>query len=323
MPLERVVPAVEADAPEVVLDDITTILHDSAVLHRLRLVIPAGQLTVLMGPSGAGKTTMIKHIVGLLEPSGGTVRIDGRDIWDLGKEDMRTVRRGIGAMLGGHNLYNTSIFSSYTALDNLIVTLEGQGVPEGERQERAMARLREMRLEDMADRKPDAMPAHARKRLALARALVTDSPLTVLDEIDVGLDHAHSVAMVDGLRRLRERTACTLLITTHTLDLAREIADNLAILVNGRIVAFGPPEEVLDGIETTDDFDRKFEFSDYQGPPKLADAEADADRRPRAQPDREHKISFDPQLVIIAVVAIVLITAVILGLQMFSPGSLP
>lgn len=323
MPLEPVVPAVEAIAPEVVLDDVTTILHDTAVLHRLRLVIPAGQLTVLMGPSGSGKTTLIKHIVGLLEPSGGTVRIGGVNIWDLDKQGVRDMRKSIGAMLGGHNLYNTSIFSSYTAVDNLMVTLEGQGVPEGQRRDRAEARLREMHLDDVADRKPDELPAHARKRLALARALVTDSPFTVLDEIDVGLDHAHSEAMVDGLRRLRERTACTLLITTHTLDLAREIADNLAILVNGRIVAFGPPEEVLDGVETTDDFDRKFEFSDYQGPPKLADAEADAERRPRKPADQEHKVGFDPQLVIIAVVAIVLITAVILGLQMFSPGSPP
>lgn len=323
MPLEPIAPALDVVPPEVVLDDITTILAESAVLHRLRLVIPAGQLTVLMGPSGAGKTTLIKHIVGLLEPSGGTVLIDGVDIWDLKKEGMRDVRKGIGAMLGGHNLYDTSIFSSHSALDNLIVSLAGQGVPEGQRRDRAEARLRELKLDDVADRKPDALPAHARKRLALARALVTDSPLTVLDEIDVGLDHAHSEAMIEGLRRLRERTACTLLVTTHNLDLAREIADNLAILVNGRIVAFGPPEEVLEGVETTDDFDRKFEFSDYQGPPKLVDAEADAERRPRKPAAKEHKVSFDPQLVIIAVVAIVLVTAVILGLQMFGPGSLP
>ena len=323
MPLEPIAPALDVVPPEVVLDDITTILAESAVLHRLRLVIPAGQLTVLMGPSGAGKTTLIKHIVGLLEPSGGTVLIDGVDIWDLKKEGMRDVRKGIGAMLGGHNLYDTSIFSSHSALDNLIVSLAGQGVPEGQRRDRAEARLREVKLDDVADRKPDALPAHARKRLALARALVTDSPLTVLDEIDVGLDHAHSEAMIEGLRRLRERTACTLLVTTHNLDLAREIADNLAILVNGRIVAFGPPEEVLDGVETTDDFDRKFEFSDYQGPPTLADAEADAERRPRTPERRLHTVSFDPQLVIIAVVAVVLITAVILGLQLFGPGRLP
>lgn len=321
MPLEPVVPAIEIIPPEVEIDNVTTILDDTAVLHQLRLVIPSGQVTVLMGPSGVGKTTMIKHIVGLLEPSGGTVRIGGRDIWDLGKEDLREVRKGIGAMLGGHNLFSTSIFSSYTVLQNLIYSLEAQGVPHGQRHDRAMARLREMDLVEEADRKPDELPAHANKRLALARALVADAPLTVLDEIDVGMDAAHSAAMVDGIRGLRERTACTLLITTHTLSLAREIADNLAIMVNGRIVAFGPPEEVLEGVESTEDFDRKFEFSDYQGPPRLEDAEAAAERR-RPKEREEHSISFDPQLVIIAVVAIILITAVILALKLFAPGTL-
>ena len=86
MPLEPLGPTVETIPPEVVIDDVTTILDDSAVMHHLRLVVPAGQITVLMGPSGVGKTTLIKHFVGLLEPSGGTVRIGGRDIWDMGKE---------------------------------------------------------------------------------------------------------------------------------------------------------------------------------------------------------------------------------------------
>src|SRR5262245_9778618 len=120
--------ALEVLPPEVHLDNLTTILGDSAVLHQLRLIIPAGKITVLMGPSVDGQTPLIKHIVGLLVPSGGTVRIDGRDIWELHKEQLREVRKGIGAMLGGHNLFSTSIFSSYTVLDNLIYTLEAHGV---------------------------------------------------------------------------------------------------------------------------------------------------------------------------------------------------
>lgn len=320
MPREPIGPTVETIPPEVVVDDVTTILDDSAVMHHLRLVVPPGQVTVLMGPSGVGKTTLIKHIVGLLEPSGGTVRIGGRDIWELDKEELREVRKGIGAMLGGHNLFSTSIFSSYTVLDNLTYTLETSGVGTQERHERAMARLREMHLVEMFDRKPSELPAHANKRLALARALVLDAPLTVLDEIDVGLDAQHSAAMLNGVRSLRERTSCTLLVTTHNLDLARELADNLAIMVNGRIVAFGPPEEVLEGVESTEDFDRKFEFSDYQGPPRFEDAEAAAERR---RPKPAKTFHFDPQMVIIAIVAIVLVTAVFLALKIFAPGTLP
>ncbi len=319
MSLEPAMPAAEAIPPEIDIDDITTLLGDTAVLHQLRLVVPAGEVTVLMGPSGVGKTTLIKHIVGLLEPSEGTVRIGGRDIWGMSPEELREVRRGIGAMLGGHNLYSTSVFSSFTVLENLTYTLKMHDVPLTQRHDRAMARLREVHLVEEFDRQPAELPAHASKRLALARALVTDAPLVVLDEIDVGLDAQHSSAMITGIRSLRERTGCTLLMTTHNLNLARTVADNLAVLVNGRIVAFGPPEEVLEGIESTDDFDRKFEFSDYIGPERLSAAEAAAERK-RPEPK---SFTIDPQMVIITVVAIVMITAVFLALKIFAPGTLP
>lgn len=300
-------------APDVLLDNITTILDDTAVLHRLRLEIPAGQVTVLMGPSGGGKTTLIKHIVGLLEPDGGTVVIDGRDIWDSSPEQWQDIRRGMGAMLGGSTLFTTSTFSSLTVLENLTYSLEMLGVPEPLREERSLARLRELGLLAEAGLKPEALPAHANKRLALARALVADAPLTVLDEIDVGLDQLHAGAMLDAVHKLRERVRCTLLVTTHNLELARELADNLAILVNGRIVAFGPPSEVLDGIITTDDFDRRFEFSDFRGPALLEEAEAAIVRRP--VPPKKARFGGDRQTVWIAVVAVIVIIVVFLALR--------
>ncbi|MBV9313088.1 MAG: ATP-binding cassette domain-containing protein [Pseudonocardia sp.] len=314
-------PKTEVIPPEVVIDNVTAIIGESAVLHRLTLVVPAGQVTVLMGPSGVGKTTLIKHVVGLLEPSGGTVRIGGQDIWEMSKEELREVRKGMGAMLGGHNLYSTSVFSSLSVLDNLLYTLESLGVPESERRHRAMARLSELRLMDDLERKPEELPAHAIKRLALARALVADAPLTVLDEIDVGMDAEHSAAMVNAVRGLRARTGCTLLLTTHNLGLARSVADNLAIMVNGRIVAFGPPGEVLDGIQSTEDFDRRFEFSDYVGPPRLEDVEAAAVRK-RPKTRKVYHLTIVPQMVIIAVIALILITAVFLAARVFASGTL-
>ena len=306
-------PSVVRVAPEVVLDNITTILNRSAVLHRLNLEIPAGKTTVLMGPSGGGKTTLIKHIVGLLEPNGGAVLIDGRDVWDSSAEQWQDVRRGMGAMLGGSTLFTTSTFSSLSVLENLTYTLEMLGVPEQLREERAMARLRELGLLAEINLKPELLPAHANKRLALARALVADAPLTVLDEIDVGLDRVHAGAMLDAVHKLRERTRCTLLVTTHNLELARELADTLAILVNGRIIACGPPSEVLDGIVTTEDFDRKFEFSDYQGPAMLGDAEAAAVSRPA--PAKKAHFGVDRQMLWIGLAAVVLIIVVLLALR--------
>jgi phospholipid/cholesterol/gamma-HCH transport system ATP-binding protein len=286
MPVE----STRAPAPEVELDDVTTIRGDTPVLYRLRLVVPASKLTVLMGPSGVGKTTLTKHVVGLLEPDGGTVRIGGTDIWDCSEDELARIRTGIGAMLGGHTLYTTSVFSSMTVLDNLTYGLREHRVPAAERRERAMARLRELDLVELADELPERLPAHATKRLALARALVLDAPLTVLDEVDVGLDRDHSRAVLDAVGDLRERTGGTLLVTTHTLGLARALADNLAVLVNGRIVASGPPAEVLDGVRDVEDFDRRFAFSDHSRRPRLADALAAADRRRAARPARAEPV---------------------------------
>ncbi|WP_028925986.1 ATP-binding cassette domain-containing protein [Pseudonocardia acaciae] len=329
----RSTPALDTgEPPEVELDDITTILGGSAVLHRLRLHVPAGKVTVLMGPSGVGKTTMIKHVLGLLEPDAGTVRIDGRDVWDASPEEWQRIHRRQGAMLGGHTLYTTSVFASMTALENLTYTLHALGVPESQRRERAMARLREVHLADQADRLPEQLPSHAAKRLALARALVADAPLTILDEIDIGLDSEHQPAMLAAVRSLRERTGCTLLITTHTLELARTLADHLAILVNGRIVAAGPPEEILAGVETTEDFDRRFEFSEFVGPPRLEDAEAAALQRrhrpPGAGPEslqhppaRPADRPMNLRQVWVAVLVVLLVIAAVLALKVYTSGS--
>lgn len=319
MSIEPAESASDLVAPEVQLEDITTIIGEIAVLHRLRLIIPAGEVTVLMGPSGVGKTTLIKHIVGLLEPDGGTVRIGDGDIWQADKEQWRTIRKRMSAMLGGSTLYTTSVFSSLSVLENLTYTLESQDVPLEEHHDRAMARLEEVGLDDVPDRKPDALPAHAWKRLALARALVADAPLTVLDEIDVGLDREHRERMLDAVRRLRERRRCTLLITTHNLELARTLADNLAIMVNGRIVAFGSPEDVLSGVRSTEDFDRKFEFSDYHGPPRLEDAEAAAGRKRGGRKMLE--LNMDPQMIWLAVAGLILITLLFIALTVTGPGS--
>jgi ABC-type multidrug transport system ATPase subunit len=199
-----------------------------------------------------------------------------------------------------------------TVLENVTYTLEALGVPYEERHERAVARLRELDLVGEANRRPAEMPAHAVKRLALARALVTDAPLIVLDEIDLGLDHEHAARMIDALGKLRERTRCTILLTTHNLELARTIADRLAILVRGRIVAAGSPATLLNGVKTSEDFDRIYEFSEVAGPlPQLEDAEANSERK-RRRLAKTAKFNVDPIMITVAVIGVVIILAAFL-----------
>jgi phospholipid/cholesterol/gamma-HCH transport system ATP-binding protein len=259
-------------APRVFLDNITTVIGDSAILHRLSLEIPAGQITVLMGPSGGGKTTLIKHVVGLLEPTRGSVLVNGQNLYASTQKEWDGFFKGLATMLGGHTLYSGWTFASMTVLQNLMYSLEVLGVPKELREYRALTCLDDLDLIVEQNLLPDELAAHGQKRLALARALVLDAPFTVLDEIDVGMDRTHHMSVLKAVRAVHERVGATMFISTHDLDVACMLADNLAILVHGRIVAFGPPAEVLQGIESTEDFDRRFEFSDYQGPPQLEQA---------------------------------------------------
>jgi phospholipid/cholesterol/gamma-HCH transport system ATP-binding protein len=310
--------AVETAPPTVMIDRITTLLDDTTVLDELTFEVPAGRVTVLMGPSGVGKSTLVKHVLGLLEPDAGTVLVDGEDIWEFSSEEWRRLRARTGAMLGGSYLVSASTFGSLTVLENLTFTLEALGVPLAERHDRVMARLEELKLVEYHDRTPAELPAHATKRLALARALVVDAPLIVLDEIDVGLDRQHSAATVDAIRGLRARTECTILLTTHSIDLARTIGDQLAVMVDGKIVAQGQPDELLRDIQSSDDFDRVFQFSRHSGP-----AESDADARPvrgrrirGSDSDAVPQPVRDPQMVWIAVVAVLVIVAVVVVMKL-------
>lgn len=244
--------------PEVKIQNVHTYLDDEWVLRGLSLDVRPTEVTVLMGPSGAGKSTLVKHVTGLLEPHSGTVEVGGHDVWDLDRRQLLALRRKIGAMIGGSYLVSASTFGSLTVLENLTYTLEAANVPEGERHPRVLQMMRELDITEYHDRMPEQLPAHVTRRLALAKALILDAALTVLDEIDVGLDDHQAGLSVEALHRARQRTGGTFLVTTHNISLARAIADEVAVLVSGVIVAHGPPDDLLGNLVDTDDLAAMF-----------------------------------------------------------------
>lgn len=297
--------AVPGGPPGVRFDGITTVYDDQPVLHRLGLDVPPGEITVVMGPSGGGKTTLVRHLCGLLEPDRGTVEVDGRDVWSANQAGLREIRRGMSVLLGGSSLFDSSLFTSLTAFENLEYSLKALDVPEAERDRRAMARLAEVGLDAVADQTPEKLPAHARRRLGLARALVTDSPLLVLDDVDVCLDAAYTAKILEAIANWRHRTSGTLLITTHKIPLARELGGHLAILCNGRITSTGDARELLSGVETNEQFDQRFQISDFMGPPRIEDVRSDDD-------ERGLTLSWDPQMVRAAIVAAVAVAIIVM-----------
>ncbi len=290
--------------PAVEFDGVTTVLDDTPALLRLRLRLEPGRVTVLMGPSGAGKTTLVRHLAGLVPPDAGRVTVGDDDVWAADEAGLRRIRLGMSVLFGGPSLFDASLFGSLTAHDNVGFGLGERGVPEADRERVIMRRLREMNLHGRSAALPSELPAHARKRLALARALAVDTPLLVLDEIETGLDAAHSPRIVTALREHHERTGATVLVTTHDIALARALGDTLAVLCDGRVVATGPAGELLRGVTTGEEFDRHFRIDDVMGPPHISDAQATLGDRQ----DHRRVVEVDMRALVFAAVAVAVVT---------------
>lgn len=293
--------------PELRCTGITTVFDDQVVLSRLNLTVPAGRITTLLGSSGGGKTTLTKHVVGLLEPQHGTVRIGDRDIWSCGPENLREVRKNMSVLLSGSFIFEPSLYGSATVRDNLLAVLtEKKNDSDGPgRGARVQACLEQLDLTDQADQLPEQLAARTRRRAALARALVADVPLYILDDPDSGVDAPHTGRILRAVLDAHERTGATMLVVTHDLSLARRISDHVAILANGRIVAQGAPHDLLGGVEDFYELDQRFRAADFVGVPRIEDVQRDGDER------RFGLAVPDPLTMMIMVVAMITVIAVL------------
>lgn len=292
--------------PSIRFEDVTTTYDEEVVLHQLRAELPAGQITVLMGASGAGKTTLVRQLVGLLRPDSGRIVIGDRSIWEIEDHELRELRDRMGVLLGGSMLFESSVFGSMSVFDNVAYPLRLRGDQEDAVRARAMWWLDTLSLADVAEAMPEELPAHARRRIAIGRALVADPPLVVIDDIDLGLDSTTAARTVRAIRETQARTGATMLVITHDIELARALDGRLAVLANGRIVANGRTAELLDGVDDAAEFDRRFRVLDGLGPPRL---EFPPPKR------REWTVTFDPQLLMFAAVALAVVLLAIFILQ--------
>lgn len=215
-------------------------------LDGVDLEVPSGEVTVLLGPSGAGKTVTIKHVLGLLEPTRGVVRIEGRSLARLTEAELYELRRGMGVVLQGTLPFTCGLFYSMNVFENVAFVLrERTRMPEAEIRATVLAHLGMVGLADRAGAMPDQLSAGMTKRVALARALVADSRIVIIDDFDSGIDGVRLALLCDLLRDTQRATGATYLVSTHDMSAARRLADRLAVINEGRIVASGDAEEVL------------------------------------------------------------------------------
>jgi len=196
------------------------------------LRVESGEIFGLLGPNGAGKTTTMKMLATLLIPTSGTIRVLGIDPLERPRE----VRARLGAMLSGER----SLYWKLTGRENLEYFAALYHVPPKETNPRITASLAAVKLSDRADDYVERYSTGMRQRLALARALLPDPQLVILDEPTVGLDPQASRDLRDRVRELRSQGR-TVLLTTHYMEEADQLCDRVAIIDHGRIVALDTP----------------------------------------------------------------------------------
>ncbi|MCL6302300.1 glycine betaine/L-proline ABC transporter ATP-binding protein [Streptomyces kronopolitis] len=203
--------------------------------------VDEGQIFVVMGLSGSGKSTLLRTLNGLLEPTAGTVRIDGQDLTSLSDKELRAVRSEKISMVFQH----FALFPHRSVLENAAYGLEVQGIPRAERTRRATEALELTGLKGWEKSWPDELSGGMQQRVGLARALATDADLLLMDESFSALDPLIRRDMQDQLLELQKSLKKTIVFITHDLNEAMRLGDRIAVMRDGRIVQIGSAEDIL------------------------------------------------------------------------------
>ncbi|OPZ19127.1 MAG: putative phospholipid import ATP-binding protein MlaF [candidate division BRC1 bacterium ADurb.BinA364] len=210
------------------------------VLDGVSLSIGKGQVTTVIGRSGVGKSVLLKHIVGLLAPDRGEVLYQGENIARMSRAARRELKKKFSYMF-----QHMALFDSMTIFENIALPLEEKTrMPKGAIRDRVMEKLEQLDLHGVGDDFPAQLSGGMRRRVALARALITEPEIILFDEPTTGLDPILVTTVYNMIRRSREDFGFTAIVVSHDIPAVFHISEKVALLEKGRIVFAGTREEI-------------------------------------------------------------------------------
>lgn len=211
------------------------------VLKGVNVEIPRGQITIIIGGSGCGKSVLLKHLIGLLHPDEGQIILEGINLVALEGEDLRKVRMRYGMLF-----QDAALFDSMNVYENIAFPLrEHRKYSEERVTQLVQEKLREVGLPGIEKKFPSELSGGMRKRVGLARAIVLNPEIIMYDEPTTGLDPIMSRSIDDLIVETQQRLQCTTIVISHDIRATLRIANKIAMLHDGRIIAEGTPEEMV------------------------------------------------------------------------------
>lgn len=213
---------------------------DKKVLDDISFTVADGESLVIVGPSGTGKSVLLKHLIGLLSPDSGKVFVSGKDLWALSERNRNDVRKEFGM-----SFQEGALFDSMSVFDNVAFPLRRSGRPAREVKRRVRECLDIVHLPNVEDKRPSELSGGMRRRVGFARAIAHQPGILLFDEPNTGLDPIMTDVIDEVILNMREQLNATIVTITHHMPSAEKIGDRIALLYGGKILFDAPPKEFL------------------------------------------------------------------------------